>query len=303
MTPAPALPSQPILPPPAYAPPPAARMPLRAPSAREGVEARPVFKIAQQVSGAASKEAPKDSEASTDDVTEAVTEAVPDIITLPITLPLLNLPATMPIISIAPKSGSSIRGVNSLAGQSFAALAGTDSASTDMVGFAEDLIAALSSASRQIDSPAIDAAPIRAADALQAKLPELDMSKESAWLDRLARDIAATASDTGKLSFRMVPPHLGKLDISIETRSEGVAVQMSAETREARSLISAAQPKLTEALGAQGIRVAEASVTSGRGEEMPRHRHLTPIQLIETALDHEADAETQRPARAAGRFA
>jgi flagellar hook-length control protein FliK len=208
------------------------------------------------------------------------------------------------VMSGASKASSAIGSVNSLAGQSLAALAANDSAPADPAGFAEDLLAALGSATQQLAASTVEAAPATsAADALQAKLPDLDMSKESAWLDRLARDIAATAGDNGKLSFRLVPPQLGKLDISIETRSEGVAVQMTAETREARNIIAAAQPKLTEALGAQGVRVAEASVTSGRGEEMPRNRHLTPIQLIETAHDREADAEPQRPQRAAGRFA
>ena|GEM_PF-3871126 len=304
MTPAPALPPQLPMPPSAYAPAPAARAPLRAPSVRDGAEARPVFQIVQKDA----KAAPKDEAKTSDDTAETATEETDKSLApaLPIVLPTLNLATAMPSILSAPKSGGAIGGVNSLAGQVFGGLAGVggaDTMPTDPTGFAEDLLAALGGSTQQLASTAADAAPVSAADALQAKLPELDLSKESAWLDRLARDITATASDTGKLSFRLIPPQLGKLDITVETRSEGVAVQMTAETREARSIIAAAQPKLTEALGAQGIRVAEASVTSGRGEEMPRNRHLAPIQLIETALDIEADAETQRPARAAGRFA
>lgn len=305
MTPAPALPPQHPMPPSAYAPAPAARAPLRAPSVRDGAEARPVFQIVQKDA----KAAPKDEAKTSDDTAEATMEEADKSLApaLPIVLPTLNLATAMPSILSAPKSGGAIGGVNSLAGQAFAGLAsvaaGADTMPTDPTGFAEDLLAALGGSTQQLASTATDAAPISAADALQSKLPELDLSKESAWLDRLARDITATASDTGKLSFRLIPPQLGKLDITVETRSEGVALQMTAETREARSIIAAAQPKLTEALGAQGIRVAEASVTSGRGEEMPRNRHLAPIQLIETALDIEADAETQRPVRAAGRFA
>ncbi len=298
MTPAPALPAPPPLPPSAYAPPPSVRAPVRAPAQGDTL---PAFQIIQRDSTTA---AASNREGTLDETAEATSEDLSSPLALPIMLPGFALNTPLTVMSGASKASSAIGSVNSLAGQSLAALAANDSAPADPAGFAEDLLAALGSATQQLAASTVEAAPATsAADALQAKLPDLDMSKESAWLDRLARDIAATAGDNGKLSFRLVPPQLGKLDISIETRSEGVAVQMTAETREARNIIAAAQPKLTEALGAQGVRVAEASVTSGRGEEMPRNRHLTPIQLIETAHDREADAEPQRPQRAAGRFA
>lgn len=176
-----------------------------------------------------------------------------------------------------------------------------DSAGSDAADFAADLLAVLNTSQ---PAPATDLKATTKIDApVQAdQLPKLDLTSD-AWLDQLARDITATASHDGKLSFRIVPPQLGKLDINIETRDAGVAVHMHAETREAQSIIAAAQPRLESALGQNGIRVAETSVASNGQENMPKPHFMPQRALIEAVNDVEHEADTPTSGRAAGRFA
>lgn len=169
--------------------------------------------------------------------------------------------------------------------------------------FAQDLLAALGGSSTsssvmadRVTAPS-DVAPVA------APLPPVDMTGD-AWLEQLAQDIAATANADGKLSFRIVPPQLGRLDINIETRDAGIAVHMKAETREAHAIIAASQPRLEDALGAQGIRVSQTSVTSnGGGGNLPRPHFVPQKPVIEAVNDTEHEADAPTLGRAAGRFA
>ncbi len=173
---------------------------------------------------------------------------------------------------------------------------------TDAADFAEDLIAALSASSTTpVTSDTRPPAKIEAPAQVDGR-PKLDLSAD-AWLDQLAKDITSAAAADGKLSFRIVPPHLGRLDIAIDTRDAGVAVHMKAETREARALIAAAQPRLEEALGAQGLRVSETSVTSNGGGDLPRPHFAPQKALIEAVTETKQEAEAPTTGRDASRFA
>lgn len=177
-----------------------------------------------------------------------------------------------------------------------------DSVSTDAGNFAADLLAALGSTTTSAPVAELKASATIGTPVTTDVAPELDMTSD-VWLDQLARDIAATASADGKLSFRIVPQQLGQLDINIEARDAGVAVHMKTETREAQALIAAAQPRLESALGQNGIRVAETSVASNGQENLPKP-HFTPQKaLIEAVNDLEPEADTPTLGRAAGRFA
>lgn len=169
--------------------------------------------------------------------------------------------------------------------------------------FARTLLAALGPGAHQgphvQHRPAFDfAAPAASTDAL----PRLDM-RSDAWLDRLAQDISAAASSDGKLSFRIVPPQLGRLDINIETRDAGVAVHMKTDTGEAQAIVASAQPRLHDAFAAQGIRVAETSVTQNGGGDLPRPHVVPQKPLIEAVNETERDAAAPTLGQPAGRFA
>lgn len=175
----------------------------------------------------------------------------------------------------------------------------------DAADFANDLLAALGSAHAmaRVSTPTDPMAMTDAAAQVADATPVLDFTGD-AWLDQLARDITATASTDGKLTFRIVPPSLGKLDINIETRDAGIAVHMKTETREAQAILSSAHPRLESALGAQGIRVTETSVASnGQDGNLPRPQFIPQKPAIEAVIvsEHEADAPTT--GRDAGRFA
>ncbi len=226
---------------------------------------------------------------------------VPTIVPVPVAMPQVALavaeafpqaPATKPVGSLAMTSTVSPA----------AFFDDADVKTTDAADFAADLLAALGSANTP--APATEAKASARIDAPipTEVLPELDMSSD-AWLDQLARDITATASADNKLSFRIVPPQLGRLDINIEARDAGVAVHMKTETREAQAIVAAAQPRLENALGQNGIRVAETSVASNGQENLPKPHFIPQKALIEAVNEPEHEADTPTMGRAAGRFA
>lgn len=248
-----------------------------------------------------------DAQRSTDDLARPDAPLFPALadpatLGLPAALPQLPTIATPPAFAETTTIKPQTTGKISAATAPSIFFQDEDATAPDATAFAEDLIAALTATATSAvvadtRTPTTIDAPV-AAD----PLPKLDMTSD-VWLDQLSRDIAATASADGKLSFRIVPPQLGKLDISIETRDAGVAVHMKAETREAHAIIANAQPRLEDALGAQGIRVAETGVTSNGGGDLPRPQFVPQKPLIEsvTETEHESDAPTS--GRDAGRFA
>jgi hypothetical protein len=78
---------------------------------------------------------------------------------------------------------------------------------------------------------------------------------------------------------------------------------MKAETREAHLLIANAQHRLEEALGTQGVRVTETSVTSNGGGDLPRPHFMPQNPLIEAVTETKREADAPTTGRDAGRFA
>lgn len=281
---------------------PSPKTPAQSPTADRATEAPPILDLAGQILAAILPK-PSSSPAAEGDAKTADASASPSLpdpaaSALIVTLPPLQLvagsPASAgtPAIQSAPAADASTR------------LFFPDAASslTDAADFAEDLIAALTSATRS--PPVADAKALAKVDApvVIDPRPKLDMTSD-AWLDQLARDITASASSDGKLSFRIVPPQLGRLDIAIETRDAGMAVHVKAETREAHLLIANAQHRLEEALSAQGVRVTETSVTSNGGGDLPQHHFMPQEALIEAVTETKREADAPTSGRDAGRFA
>lgn len=145
----------------------------------------------------------------------------------------------------------------------------------------------------------------------------LDMDSDGAWIDQLARDIAATKSDSGDISFRLMPKHLGRLDVAMQMGDEGVSLKMDTRHEATATIVTAAQGRLVDELRQQGVRVAGAEVTctpgeTGRqsqsqGQGQGRSAAADPAHLIETATERaEPRPKTDSEDRAAdrrGRFA
>ena len=149
------------------------------------------------------------------------------------------------------------------------------------------------------------AAPVQLAERV------LNMDSDGAWIDQLARDIAATRSDSGDISFRLMPRHLGRLDVAMQMGDEGVALKMDTHHEATATIVTAAQGRLVEDLRQQGVRVAGAEVTctpgeAGRqsqGQSQGRGTAPDPAHLIETATQRAEPRDEDRAADRRGRFA
>jgi flagellar hook-length control protein FliK len=102
--------------------------------------------------------------------------------------------------------------------------------------------------------PAAQSAATLAEAAAPAVIAErvLDMESDGAWIDQLARDIAATKSDSGDISFRLMPKHLGRLDVAMQMGDEGVSLKMDTRHEATATIVTAAQGRLVEELRQQG---------------------------------------------------
>ncbi|MGQ3064661.1 MAG: flagellar hook-length control protein FliK [Sphingopyxis sp.] len=163
--------------------------------------------------------------------------------------------------------------------------------------------------------PAAQSAATLAEAAAPAVIAErvLDMESDGAWIDQLARDIAATKSDSGDISFRLMPKHLGRLDVAMQMGDEGVSLKMDTRHEATATIVTAAQGRLVEELRQQGVRVAGAEVTctpgeTGRqsqsqGQGQGRTAAADPTHLIETATERAEPRDEDRAADRRGRFA
>jgi len=155
-------------------------------------------------------------------------------------------------------------------------------------------------------APIIDAAaPVQLAERV------LDMDSDGAWIDQLARDIAATKSENGDISFRLMPKHLGRLDVAMQMGDDGVALKMDTHHEATATIVTAAQGRLVDELRQQGVRVAGAEVTCTPGETgrqsqsqgQGRTAAPDPSHLIETATERAEPRDEDRAADRRGRFA
>lgn len=158
---------------------------------------------------------------------------------------------------------------------------------------------------------AIDAAKVanplaQLSQATHVAQRHLDLARDTQWLDGLARDIVAASDRSGSMSFRLSPAHLGELDVALATSDAGLSVTMKTSSDEAAKIVHAAQPALVDTIQSQGVRVADAQVTSQA--DMSRHGQSQPqrqpqASFIETGFAASTDTETQNDEQPRGRFA
>lgn len=281
---------------------PSPKTPAQPPTPNRATEAPPILDLAGQILAAILPK-PATKPASVDDVKNIEVSASPPLPDPAVPALLVTLPPLQLVAASQASAGTpSIQ--STPAAEANTRLFFPDAASSpiDAADFGDDLIAALTSATT---SPLVaDAKALAKVDGpvIIDPRPKLDMTSD-AWLDQLARDITASATSDSKLSFRIVPPQLGRLDIAIETRDAGMAVHVKAETREAHLLIANAQHRLEEALSSQGLRVSETSVTSNGGGDLPQHHFVPQEALIEAVTETKREADAPTSGRDAGRFA
>jgi flagellar hook-length control protein FliK len=133
---------------------------------------------------------------------------------------------------------------------------------------------------------------------------KLDLARDGAWLDRLARDIARSASDDSPLRFRLHPQTLGSLQVELQQGDRGTAMRLTVETEAARQILTDAQPRLTAEARAQGVRIAETHVDlSGSGRHAPgdqrRQDDARQTPLIRTVPGMGNEAASARMSRRA----
>jgi len=140
----------------------------------------------------------------------------------------------------------------------------------------------------------------------------LDLTSDDAWIDQLASDIAATKSASNEVSFRLMPRHLGRLDVSMLAGDDGVSLKLDTQHEATATIVTAAQVRLVDDLRQQGVRIADTQVThtpTDAGRQSQQGQGRSPAQdaahLIETATERDP-RETRDQERAGdrrGRFA
>jgi flagellar hook-length control protein FliK len=143
---------------------------------------------------------------------------------------------------------------------------------------------------------------------------QLDIARDGAWLDQLAKDIVRTASAEGSLRFKLNPETLGSLHVEVSQGQGGASVRLTADTEAARAIIADARPQLVAEARAQGVRIAETHVDlSGQGQQQAQSQagqggqrgRDVPAQEYLTSWKPESVEEDATPTRrsAAERYA
>lgn len=113
----------------------------------------------------------------------------------------------------------------------------------------------------QAGSAQLAAISIAGADvAQQVAGHQLDLARDSAWLDQLARDIVAAGAQDTKLSFKLNPEHLGSLHVEVLRGDDGASVRLTTENESARAALADAQGRLVAEARAHGMKIAETHV-------------------------------------------
>jgi flagellar hook-length control protein FliK len=141
----------------------------------------------------------------------------------------------------------------------------------------------------------------------------LDLTSDGAWIDQLAHDIAATKSDSGDISFRLMPRHLGRLDVAMVMGDAGVSLKLDTQHEATATIVTAAQGRLVEDLRQQGVRVSASEVTctpgdtsrqmQGQSQGQGRGAAQDVSHLIETVTERVKARDPEEAADRRGRFA
>ena len=152
--------------------------------------------------------------------------------------------------------------------------------------------------------PAIVNAPVSTIDTILDR--QLDLVRNERWLGELAQDIASTSDNKDRLSFRLMPHQLGRLDIDVSRSHSGISLTIRTESDSAQSILTAAQPRLADELRAQGVRLADTQMFSSDARHSQHHGSAPrPVSLIENSFAPTDTNATEAPEQAQrdGRYA
>jgi flagellar hook-length control protein FliK len=113
----------------------------------------------------------------------------------------------------------------------------------------------------------------------------LDLAADTIWLDTLARDVAATATQGGRLRFALVPETLGRLDVDVRPSDSGVGVRMTAQNDAARDILTAAQPRLLDDMRANGLRLSAFDIATDASSFAGDTGHAPPRPPVPFDVD------------------
>jgi len=131
-----------------------------------------------------------------------------------------------------------------------------------------------------------DAAPL-----VEARLPM--PVHDARWADALAHRLVMMARDGESVaSLKLVPVDLGPLDIQISVRDGEASVHFGAAHAETRAVLEASMPRLRELLGAQGLQLANASVSHQSAGQNRPERSSGPAAV--GAVTEEAEAASAK---------
>lgn len=134
-----------------------------------------------------------------------------------------------------------------------------------------------------------DLAAKRSHDVAPAMGPRLSTPVHDArWADALAHRLVMMARDgESTASLKLVPVDLGPLDIQISVRDGEASVHFGAANQETRNVLEASLPRLRELLGAQGLQLANASVSQQSGGQNRPEKSSGPAAVGAVAEDAE----------------
>jgi len=133
---------------------------------------------------------------------------------------------------------------------------------------------------------------------------QLDLVRNEQWLGELAHDIASTSGDNNRLSFRLMPHQLGRLDVDVSRSHNGLSLSIHTESDSAQAILSAAQPRLADEIRAQGLKLADTQMFSGDARHSPGHDGQSrPAPLIETFTTFTETVDVPEPEQRDGRYA
>ncbi|WP_380872529.1 hypothetical protein ACFB49_34590 [Sphingomonas sp. DBB INV C78] len=179
--------------------------------------------------------------------------------------PPVDQPVTVPVDVITATAAGIEPSGDSAATQDAAAPAAAPARTDSLLAMANQPAptpAVVASPAPVVDLQAISAATVPAnTDMTQQVIGHhLDLARDSAWLDQLARDIVSAGANDAKLQFKLNPEHLGSLHVELIRGGDGASVRMTTETEAARSALSDAQGRLIAEARAQGMKITETHV-------------------------------------------
>jgi flagellar hook-length control protein FliK len=113
------------------------------------------------------------------------------------------------------------------------------------------------------------------------------------WADAIAHRLVMMARDGESVaSLKLVPVDLGPLDIKISVKDGEANVHFGAAHQETRAMLEASMPRLRELLSAQGLQLANASVSHQSSGQNRPERSASPGSV--NAIGEETEVTTAK---------